>query len=136
MPGETAPLRAQALERLGKLVAAEEAYRAAVKENPKDVKSLVGLGSFHLRRGEFAEAEKIYKQAKTTQPNNSDVQLGLAASALCAVITLPILSARDAGTGSDSTEIINLIVGNTAACALFAAETASNTPFPDAPEAW
>ena len=41
--------------------------------------------------------------------------LGLAASALCAVITLPILSARDAGTGSDSTEIINLIVGNTAA---------------------
>jgi len=31
--------------------------------------------------------------------------LGLAASALCAVITLPILSARDAGTGSDSTEI-------------------------------
>ena len=47
--------------------------------------------------------------------------LGLAASALCAVITLPILSARDAGTGSDSTEIINLIVGNTAACALFAA---------------
>ena len=47
--------------------------------------------------------------------------LGLAASGLCAVITLPILSARDAGTGSDSTEIINLIVGNTAACALFAA---------------
>ena len=47
--------------------------------------------------------------------------LGLVASALCAVITLPILSARDAGTGSDSTEIINLIVGNTVACALFAA---------------
>ena len=47
--------------------------------------------------------------------------LGFAASAVCAVITLPILSARDAGTGSDTTTIINLIVGNTAACALFAA---------------
>jgi ABC-2 type transport system permease protein len=47
--------------------------------------------------------------------------LGLAAAALCAVIALPILSARDAGTGSDSTTIINLILGNTAACALFAA---------------
>src|SRR4030095_6517744 len=35
VPGETAPLRAQALTRLGKLAEAEEAYRAAVKENPK-----------------------------------------------------------------------------------------------------
>ena len=47
--------------------------------------------------------------------------LGFAASALCAAITLPILSARDAGAGSDTGGIVELILGNTAACALFAA---------------
>ena len=81
LPGETAPLRAQALARRGKLAEAEEAYRAAVKENPKDVKSLIGLGFFHLQRREFAEAEKLFSQAKANGPANIDVQIGLAASA-------------------------------------------------------
>jgi ABC-2 type transport system permease protein len=47
--------------------------------------------------------------------------LGLAASGLCAAITLPILSARDVGTGTDGTTVVNLVLGNAAACALFAA---------------
>ena len=47
--------------------------------------------------------------------------LGLAASALCAVIALPILSARDVGTGTEGSTVFNLVAGNAVACALFAA---------------
>jgi ABC-2 type transport system permease protein len=47
--------------------------------------------------------------------------LGLAAAALCAVIVLPLLSSRDIATELDSGEVIELVAGNTAACALYAA---------------
>ena len=47
--------------------------------------------------------------------------LGLVASALCAAIVLPLLSARDIATGTDASEIVRLIAGNTAASALYAA---------------
>ncbi|HKZ05031.1 MAG TPA: tetratricopeptide repeat protein [Methylomirabilota bacterium] len=78
IPGETAPRRAQALQQLGKAADAEEAYRTAVKENPKDVRSLLGLGAFRLARRDFAEAEKFYSQAKSIQPANPEVHMGLA----------------------------------------------------------
>jgi cellulose synthase operon protein C len=81
IPGETAPRRAQALLQLGKAAEAEEALRTAVKENPKDVRSLLGLAGFHLSRREFAEAEKLYTQAKAIQPANPEVPMGLAAVA-------------------------------------------------------
>ena len=47
--------------------------------------------------------------------------LGLVASALCAAIVLPLLSARDVATGTDAGEIVKLIAGNTAASALYTA---------------
>ena len=47
--------------------------------------------------------------------------LGLVAAGLCAAIVLPLLSARDIATEADTGEVIELIVGNTAACALYAA---------------
>jgi ABC-2 type transport system permease protein len=46
--------------------------------------------------------------------------LGLVAAALCAVIVLPILSSRDIATEADTAEVIELIAGNTVACALYA----------------
>jgi ABC-2 type transport system permease protein len=47
--------------------------------------------------------------------------LGLVASALCAVIVLPLLSSRGIDTGTDTSEVLKLIAGNTAASALYAA---------------
>jgi ABC-2 type transport system permease protein len=47
--------------------------------------------------------------------------LGLVASALCAAIVLPLLSSRGIDTGTDASEVLELIAGNTAASALYAA---------------
>ncbi len=47
--------------------------------------------------------------------------LGLVASALCAVIVLPLLSSRGIDTGTDTSDVLKLIAGNTAASALYAA---------------
>ena len=47
--------------------------------------------------------------------------LGLAASGLAVAVGLPILSARDIGTGTGDTTVAELVLGNMAACALFAA---------------
>ena len=81
VPSETAALRAQVLVRLGKKADAEAAYRAAVKQNPSDVQSLVGLGRTHLERGEYTEAEKLFTNAQAVKPADINVRLGLAATA-------------------------------------------------------
>jgi ABC-2 type transport system permease protein len=47
--------------------------------------------------------------------------LGLVAAGLCAAIVLPLLSSRDIATELDSGGVVELIAGNTAACALYAA---------------
>jgi ABC-2 type transport system permease protein len=47
--------------------------------------------------------------------------LGVVASALCAVLVFPLLSARDIDTGGSTSDVLELIAGNTAAAALFAA---------------
>jgi ABC-2 type transport system permease protein len=47
--------------------------------------------------------------------------LGLVAAGACAAIVLPLLSSRDIATGADSAEVLELIAGNTAASALYAA---------------
>jgi ABC-2 type transport system permease protein len=46
---------------------------------------------------------------------------GLVAAGLCSAIVLPLLSSRDIASELDSGGVIELIVGNTAACALYAA---------------
>jgi ABC-2 type transport system permease protein len=47
--------------------------------------------------------------------------LGLAAQALCSVIVLPLLSSRDIDSELAGGDVVELIAGNTAACALYAA---------------
>jgi ABC-2 type transport system permease protein len=47
--------------------------------------------------------------------------LGLVAQALCALIVLPLLSSRDIDTELAGGDVVELIAGNTAACALYAA---------------
>ena len=46
--------------------------------------------------------------------------LGLVATGLCAALVLPILSSRDIPTDTDTGEVLRLIAGNGAACALYA----------------
>jgi ABC-2 type transport system permease protein len=47
--------------------------------------------------------------------------LGLVAQGLCSAIVLPLLSSRDIASELDSGEVVELIVGNVAACALYGA---------------
>jgi ABC-2 type transport system permease protein len=47
--------------------------------------------------------------------------LGLVAGALCAAIVLPLLSSRGIETGAESSEVVKIVLGNSAASALFAA---------------
>jgi ABC-2 type transport system permease protein len=60
--------------------------------------------------------------AKLVAALGAGALLGLVAAALCAAIVLPVLSARDVDViDADTSEVLQLIAGNTAASALFAA---------------
>jgi ABC-2 type transport system permease protein len=59
--------------------------------------------------------------AKFTTQLVAGALLGLVAAGLCAVIVLPLLSSRDIETELGGGDLIELIAGNTAACALYAA---------------
>lgn len=57
---------------------AEAEYKAAVRENPYDVKAWVRLGDSVAAKGEFKTAEEDYKKALALQPKDSDALTGLA----------------------------------------------------------
>ena len=59
--------------------------------------------------------------AKLVTAVGAGALLGLVASGLCAALVLPLLSSRGIATGTDSAEVIELIAGNAAASALYAA---------------
>ncbi|HTE62249.1 MAG TPA: hypothetical protein VK631_17985, partial [Solirubrobacteraceae bacterium] len=59
--------------------------------------------------------------AKLVTAIGAGALLGLVASGLCAALVLPLLSSRGIDTATDSAEVIELIAGNTAASALYAA---------------
>ena len=59
--------------------------------------------------------------AKLVTAIGAGALLGLAASGLCAALVLPLLSSRGIDTATDSAEVFELIAGNTAASALYAA---------------
>jgi tetratricopeptide (TPR) repeat protein len=80
LPPDLPPIRAEALVRLGKLPEAEQAYRASLAANPKDRRSLQGLGGLELRAGKFAEAKQHFSDALALAPQDPRVRLGLAAA--------------------------------------------------------
>jgi tetratricopeptide (TPR) repeat protein len=80
LPPDLPPVRAEALVRLGKLPEAEQAYRASLAANPKDRRSLQGLGGVELRAGKFAEAKQHFSDAQALAPQDPRVRLGLAAA--------------------------------------------------------
>ena len=80
LPADLPPVRAEALARLGKIPEAEQAYRASLAANPKDRRSLQGLGGLELRQGKFTEAKQHYSEAQALAPHDPRVRLGLAAA--------------------------------------------------------
>lgn len=57
---------------------AEAEYKAAVQENPYDVRAWCRLGDSLGARHDFKAAEGDYRKALAVQPNDSDAQTGLA----------------------------------------------------------
>ena len=59
--------------------------------------------------------------AKLVAALGAGALLGLVAALLCTALVFPLLSARDVDTGGSTSEVLELIAGNVAASALFAA---------------
>lgn len=63
--------QAQLLERKGELDAAVAKYEAALKLDPKYVPSKLALARVHDRRGNAADADRLYREAVLDQPQNA-----------------------------------------------------------------
>lgn len=72
--------RAEALFGLGKTDQAEQVLRGLLARDPRDARSLAGLGVVHLSRKNYAEAARLYAQARDLQPEDPRIRLGLAAA--------------------------------------------------------
>ena len=59
-------------------VTASLGYRDIQQVNADDFRSLLKQGDRHVRRGEFVEAEKVFKRASEIDPNHSGAKLKLA----------------------------------------------------------
>jgi len=57
---------------------AEAEYRAALKENPQDEKSIVRLAEIDATKGDSQQALKEYTRASELQPTDADAKLGMA----------------------------------------------------------
>jgi len=57
---------------------AEEEYRAALKENPQDEKTILRLAEIDAQRGDIQQSYKGYMRAVELQPADADAKLGLA----------------------------------------------------------
>ncbi len=75
-------LLAQGLAMTGSLVEAEKEYRAVLDSEPHNPKALRGVGFCSLRRADYADAVKFYKDATVAEPGNADGWAGLGTSRL------------------------------------------------------
>jgi len=58
--------------------AASAAYAKAIAGDPFDVRKLVRVASFAQKRGDLAEAQRLYRRVVQRQPGNVQARLGLA----------------------------------------------------------
>src|SRR5262249_30683341 len=73
-------LRAESMLVQGRIDDAEELYRSVLASDPKDFRSLIGLGRISRARGRNEEAARLYTNAKNLRPMDPRARLGLAAS--------------------------------------------------------
>jgi Tfp pilus assembly protein PilF len=57
---------------------AEQEYRAALKENPQDEKSILRLAEIDEQKGNTQQSYEEYRKAVALQPGDADAKLGLA----------------------------------------------------------
>ncbi|HZF25919.1 MAG TPA: tetratricopeptide repeat protein, partial [Steroidobacteraceae bacterium] len=72
--------RGAALEMLGVLDAAGDAYRRALELQAGNLLALAGLASLHSRRGQHANARQLAEQVLRVEPNYPNAVLSLAAA--------------------------------------------------------
>ena len=68
------PYEAQELLRMGEFVEAEERYRAAIEENPDDMRLLYNLGISLYRQGKYTEAINVFQYALEGQDQDPELQ--------------------------------------------------------------
>src|SRR5438552_1634348 len=79
-PPEFQTVRGDSLTTLERFGDAEQAYRAALAQNPKYAAALVGLGHALQRQNRPDEARRLLDQAKADDPMNPSVRLALSAT--------------------------------------------------------
>lgn len=67
-----------AYQRLGKMVAATQAYLAVLAIEPDHIQALINLGSCHYQKKSFLECKEAFSKAASLAPDNSTVISGLA----------------------------------------------------------
>jgi tetratricopeptide (TPR) repeat protein len=76
--------RGAALEALGVLDAAADAYRRALELQAGNLLALAGLASLHSRRGQHASARQLAEQVLRIEPNYPNAVMSLAAAEIAA----------------------------------------------------
>jgi tetratricopeptide (TPR) repeat protein len=73
----TSPARAQGLEQQGKLPEAEQAWRAVVKQNPRNAGALASLALVLSKEEKYQQAASAYRKALSLDPKLPGVELNL-----------------------------------------------------------
>lgn len=85
---------------------AEAEYKAAVEENPYDVKAWCRLGDAASGRGDSKAAEDNYRKALILQPKDSDAQTGLAIALMSANQLTEALPLLEKAVKDDPTNVV------------------------------
>jgi tetratricopeptide (TPR) repeat protein len=82
LPAQSRPrfLLGLAEERSGDIPAAVESYESALRLDPRDIETVIHLGSLYVGLKRYSEAETKFRAALETQPKSAQALLGLAQS--------------------------------------------------------
>ena len=82
LPAQSRPrfLLGLAEERSGDIPAAVESYESALRLDPRDIETVIHLGSLYVGLKRYSEAETKFRAALETQPKSPQALLGLAQS--------------------------------------------------------
>jgi tetratricopeptide (TPR) repeat protein len=99
-----AAIRGAAADTLGLLDEALASYELALKGYPSNVELMCRIGRVHIRKGDFAGAERVFESALRFQPGSVPARMGLAAA-----VWEPIARNRRSLAGPATQERIRLV---------------------------